>query len=81
MDRRRRARGDAPIGAGLLEGITRGWLIEALGRAGIPVGEEAIDERRLRAAGEVFLSGTIKGIMPVTRIDGEAVGVGGPGGV
>jgi branched-chain amino acid aminotransferase len=68
-----------PIGAGLLQGITRGWLLERLPSAGIPVTEAAIGLERLLRADEVFLSGTVKGIMPVTLIDGRPVGAGKPG--
>ncbi|MFI5401393.1 MAG: aminotransferase class IV, partial [Planctomycetota bacterium] len=53
-----------PIGEGLLQGITRGWLLERLPSAGIPVTEAAIGLERLLRADEVFLSGTVKGIMP-----------------
>jgi branched-chain amino acid aminotransferase len=68
-----------PLAEGLLPGITREWLLGALPAAGIPVTEEVIDLPRLGAAAEVFLSGTVKGIMPVTVIDGEPVGDGCPG--
>jgi len=68
-----------PLGEGLLAGITRDWLFEALPQAGVSVAEEIIDQPRLMAADEVFLSGTVKGVMPVSRIDGEPVASGGPG--
>lgn len=68
-----------PIGEGLLQGITRGWLLEALPANGIPVAEARIGLDRLLRADEVFLSGTVKGIMPVTLIDGTPVGGGKPG--
>jgi len=63
-----------PLAEGLLAGITRDWLLDALPAAGIPVAEATLDRARLAAADEVFLSGTIKGVMPVGRIDGDAVG-------
>lgn len=68
-----------PLAEGLLPGITRQWLLAALPAAGIPVTEEIIDRTRLAGAAEVFLSGTVKGIMPVTAVDGEPVGNGRPG--
>jgi len=68
-----------PIAEGLLQGITRGWLLARLPEAGIPASEAAIDLERLLRADEVFLSGTVKGIMPVTWIDGRPVGGGMPG--
>jgi branched-chain amino acid aminotransferase len=68
-----------PVAEGLLRGITREWLLARLPEAGIPAAEETIDLDRLRAADEVFLSGTVKGVMPVTVIDGKPVGTGRPG--
>jgi branched-chain amino acid aminotransferase len=68
-----------PLDEGLLEGITREWLLEALPANGVAVEEAVVGEERLRAADEVFLSGTVKGIMPVTRIGAAAVGAGRPG--
>ncbi len=64
-----------PLGAGLLAGITRDWVFQQSPAAR----EERIDRARLNAADEVFLTGTIKGVMPVSHIDGEPVGYGRPG--
>ena len=68
-----------PLGEGLLAGITRDWIFQTLPPAGIPVQEAVIDLERLRGASEVFVSGTIKGIMPVRSLDGCPVGDGKPG--
>ncbi|MHC4548963.1 MAG: aminotransferase class IV [Planctomycetota bacterium] len=68
-----------PLGAGILAGITRGWVLKTLPAAGFAVTETTLGQDRLLAADEVFLSGTVKGIMPVTRIDGAPVGDGRPG--
>jgi len=65
-----------PLEAGLLAGITRGWVFRTLPGAGIDVAEEILHRRRLMRADEVFLTGTVKGIMPVGRVDGEAVPLG-----
>jgi branched-chain amino acid aminotransferase len=64
-----------PLGAGLLAGITRDWLFAT----SETVTEETVSRDRLVAADEVFLTGTVKGVMPVTRVDGESVGSGVPG--
>jgi len=64
---------------GLLAGITRQWLLGALPAAGIATVEDVVDRARLDVADEVFLSGTVKGILPVTVIDGRALGDGRPG--
>ncbi len=68
-----------PVAEGLLQGITRGWLLGRLPERGVAVAEATIDLDRLLRADEVFLSGTVKGIMPVTMIDGKPVGSGKPG--
>jgi len=64
-----------PLAAGLLPGITRDWLFAQRPAAR----EESIDRPRLDSADEAFLTGTIKGVMPVGRIDGKSVGTETPG--
>lgn len=64
-----------PLKAGLLPGITRDWVFAQRSDAR----EQTIDRGALDAADEVFLTGTIKGVMPVSRIDGQPVGAGRPG--
>src|SRR5690606_25966625 len=64
------------IGAGLLAGITREVLVELAQAAGIPVDEGALRPEDLYAADEVFLTSSVRGIMPVTRIGGQPVGTG-----
>ena len=68
-----------PLAAGLLQGITRDWLFGALPEAGIELADAPIPRERLAGVDEIFLSGTVKGIMPVTRVDGAPVGDGRPG--
>jgi branched-chain amino acid aminotransferase len=68
-----------PLAAGILAGITREWILETLPAAGVEVEEATVDHDRLLAADEVFLSGTVKGVMPVGSIDGRPVGAGRPG--
>ncbi|MDH3592947.1 MAG: aminotransferase class IV, partial [Planctomycetota bacterium] len=68
-----------PLPDGILPGVTRDWILATLASAGKPFGEESIGEPRLRAADEVFLTGTIKGVMPVARVDDDPVGDGAPG--
>jgi branched-chain amino acid aminotransferase len=68
-----------PLAAGILAGITRDWILKMLPAAGVPVEEATVDHDRLVAADEVFLSGTVKGVMPVARIDSRPVGAGSPG--
>lgn len=68
-----------PLQEGLLAGITRDFLFTALAGAGIPVEEARIEHAGLLEADEVFLSGTVKGVMPATVVDGRPVGDGRPG--
>lgn len=62
--------------SGLLPGITRQAVCELAGSLGIEVGETRIMPDQLRAADEVFLTSSVRGIMPVTRLDGAVVGDG-----
>jgi branched-chain amino acid aminotransferase len=68
-----------PLEDGLLEGITRGFVIELARRDGVEVHEESLGPDDLRRADEAFLTSTLKGILPIRRCDGWAVGVGRPG--
>ena len=64
---------------GVLQGITRRTVIELANEHGIPIEERSVPATSLRRANEVFLSSTAGGIIPVTTVDGEAVGEGEPG--
>jgi branched-chain amino acid aminotransferase len=68
-----------PLEVGLLKGITRDVIFEAARRAGIRVVEAPIDERTLRSADEVFITSSIREIVPVARIDDTLIGGGKPG--
>ncbi len=65
--------------AGTLAGITRRTMIELARQAGQRVDEGRLSAAGLRRAGEVVVTSTAGGIMPVTRIDGTPVGTGKPG--
>lgn len=68
-----------PLEAGLLGGITRQSLLD-LGRdMNLAMAEENFDADRLKAADEVFLTSTTKEIVPIVKIDNQAVGTGKPG--
>jgi branched-chain amino acid aminotransferase len=69
-----------PVTDNILEGITRGRLMEiARDELGIPVAERGIDRTELYVADEVFLCGTGAQISPVIEIDRRAIGGGRPG--
>lgn len=61
---------------GLLSGITRARVLELAAELGLRTHESTISPERLRGADEVFLTSSIRGVMPVTRLDGEMVGDG-----
>ncbi len=65
--------------AGVLEGVTRKTVIELANKLGFPVEERAVSAEELRDADEVFVTSTAGGVMPITTVDGEAVGDGSPG--
>lgn len=67
------------LATGLLEGITRALVLALAGELGIGCREAKIWPDELRAADEVFLTSSVRGAMPVTRLDGQPVGDGGVG--
>ncbi|MCC6558028.1 MAG: aminotransferase class IV [Polyangiaceae bacterium] len=68
-----------PEDAGILAGITRAHVLDAAQELGIPVRFEAISPARLTAAAEVFITSSIREILPVIRVDGHPVADGAPG--
>jgi branched-chain amino acid aminotransferase len=64
---------------GVLEGITRRTVIEMARSLGIAVELRALSAGELRSAQEAFLSSSGGGVLPVTRVDGRAIGAGAPG--
>ncbi len=64
--------------SGVLEGITRRTIMELASDLGIPLERRSIPAGEMRRAEEVFVTSTAGGIMPVTKVDGEAVGEGMP---
>jgi branched-chain amino acid aminotransferase len=65
--------------AGLLEGLTRGFLFEVGRDVGIDVREEVLHPRDLETADEAFITSTTRELSPVVRIDDRTVGTGRPG--
>jgi branched-chain amino acid aminotransferase len=64
---------------GVLHGITRRTAIELAASLNVETRIGPVAVASLREADEVFITSTAGGIMPVTSLDGEAVGDGGPG--
>jgi branched-chain amino acid aminotransferase len=70
-----------PVAAGILEGVTRAVVLRLAREAGVPVDELAIRPDDLEAADEVFITSTMREILPVTRLGVRPVGPGRPGAV
>ena len=63
----------------VLPGVTRAAVIELARGQGLEVHRLPVDVNRLLGAREVFLTNSIMGVMPVTRIEQHVVGEGAPG--
>jgi len=64
---------------GILSGITRLTVIQLARENGILIEEGKWPAEILLKADEAFITGTVKKVVPVTRIDGRPVGDGAPG--
>ena len=64
---------------GILAGITRQRVIELAGAAGLAAGEGDLYPDDLRAADEVFITSSIRGVMPVSQVDDRTISTGAPG--
>jgi branched-chain amino acid aminotransferase len=69
----------APESTAILPGITRGHVLELARAAGMTVELRAIAKSELGSAQEVFVSSSIRELVPVVSIDGHPVGRGSPG--
>jgi branched-chain amino acid aminotransferase len=67
--------------AGILPGITRAHVLAAAARLGIAVEECNIRPGDLYGADEVFITSSIRELLPVVRVDEHVVGPGTPGAV
>lgn len=68
-----------PTTAACPEGITRAAVLELAAEAGIGCDVSDLSLTRFYTADEVFVTGTMGGLVPVTAIDGRPVGSGAPG--
>ncbi len=68
-----------PKGPYILPGITRDLVVEIAHANKIACDEKSISIETLRTADEVWLTSSTKEILPITRVDGQAVGNGKPG--
>lgn len=68
-----------PIDAGILEGITRGAVMELATGMDIRVHEVALTRHDVFIADECFLTGTAAEVIPVVKLDSRLIGDGTPG--
>jgi len=68
-----------PTDAGILEGVTRGAVMELAAEAGIPVREAALTRHDVYVADECFLTGSAAEIIAVVKVDDRVIGDGHPG--
>ena len=64
---------------GMLEGVSRRTVIEIAQSLGLTLQARAVPADELRTADEVFISTSGGGVLPVTRVDGRAIGDAMPG--
>jgi branched-subunit amino acid aminotransferase/4-amino-4-deoxychorismate lyase len=68
-----------PIETGILPGITRQVLLREMRRKKIPFWETEIFPAQIGRMSEAFLSSSVRGPVPITKIEGEKIGSGKPG--
>lgn len=65
-----------PPEAGILQGITRDFVLELAAKVGIPARECTLTRHDVYTADEVFLTGTAAEVIAVTKVDGRVIGEG-----
>ena len=68
-----------PLSLGLLEGITRRKTMQLCRQAGIGIAEQPLWPIDLTSADEAFLTSSVRGLLPIVRVDGLVLGTGKPG--
>ena len=63
----------------MLPGITYDVVLELAARHGLPYAVREISEAEVRSADELWMTSSTKEVLPITRLDGLAVGNGTPG--
>ena len=67
------------LSSGILPGVTREAVLEVAAELGIDAEERDIVPAELAGADEVFITTSVREVVPVVRVDGRAVGGGVPG--
>lgn len=65
-----------PTDAGILEGITRNFVIGLAKKAGVPFQEASLTRHDVYIADEVFLTGSAAEVIAVTKVDERTIGGG-----
>jgi len=68
-----------PENDGILLGITRETVLSVAARLGIPIKLESLPLDVVKGARELFVSSSIRELVPVVSVDGAAIGTGRPG--
>jgi branched-chain amino acid aminotransferase len=68
-----------PLSAGILAGVTRGVVLERAAAMDVPLREAVVHVPELLAADEVFITSSLKELVPVRTVDGVTIGGGRPG--
>ncbi len=69
------------VACGILDGITRGRVLQLASELGIPSEEGRLTVEDLMRAEECFLTNTTQEVLPVTRVGDRLIGDGRPGGI
>jgi branched-chain amino acid aminotransferase len=67
------------LATGLLEGITRRKVMELMDAEGIRWAEQPLWPIDLQSADEAFLTSSVRGVVPIARVDGRPIADGRPG--
>lgn len=65
--------------AGIVEGITRGVVLDLAAGMGMPIAEGLFGVDDIARADEMFITSSTREVVPVARVDGKPVGDGRPG--
>lgn len=68
-----------PLTTGILPGVTRGLIADLAGGHSLGFVEERIDDVRLYACDEGFLTSSLMGVAGIVEVDGVRIGSGSPG--
>jgi branched-chain amino acid aminotransferase len=65
--------------SGILEGITRGVILDLAKRSGLKVVESLLDLSEIEKSSELFLTSSTRGVVPIVRVSGKNIDTGQPG--